>query len=94
MGNYTITFVPSGTYDLKVSDAEDTEPAKKEAKEKASLFAQDTTIRSYTAGKMSVIVLDSDLTGQNLDLALDKNPKKEADFSKLFGDDDKPASKP
>jgi len=35
------------------------------------------------------------VTGQNIELAVSKNPKEKPDFSKLFGDDDdKPASKP
>jgi len=93
-GNFTVTYLPPGTYELKVSDAEDTEPAKKDPKAKPKLFSDDKTLRSYAAGKMTVVVLDSDVTGQNLELAVDKNPKKDADFSKMFDDDDKPASKP
>jgi hypothetical protein len=88
-GNYTVTYLPPGAYTLKVSDAEDTEPVKKDDK-KPKLFAEDKTLRSYLPGKMSVIVSDSDVTGQNLELALDKNPKKEPDFSKMFDDEAKP----
>ena len=95
-GNFTVTFVSPGTYSMKVTDAEDTEPKPKTDKDKPNLFGSGTkTIRSYADGKLSVIVTDSDLTGQNVALAVDSNPKKEPDFSALFGDDDeKPAPKP
>ena len=94
-GGFTVTYVPPGTYTLKVSGAEDTEPAKPKAGEKPKLFAQDHTLRSYQGGKMDVVVLDSDLTGQDLSLAVDKNPKKDADFEKMFSDDDaKPSTPP
>jgi hypothetical protein len=90
-GNFTVTYLPPGNYTLKVSGAEDTEPAKKDEKKKPKLFTEDTTLRSYLPGKMSVIVTDSDVTGQNLELALDKNPKKEPDLSKMFDDEATPA---
>jgi hypothetical protein len=89
LGNFTITYVPPGTYTMKVVDAEDTEPVKKDPN-KPKLFAEDKTLRSYKPGQMSVIVLDSDLTGQNVDVVLDKNPKKDVDYSKMFGEDEKP----
>ena len=94
-GNFTVTFLPPGTYTMKVSDAEDTEPKPKTDKDKPSLFGQGTkTIRSYKDGSMSVVVSDSDVTGQNIELAVDKNPKAEPDFGSLFGgDDDKAAAK-
>ena len=79
---------------MKVTDAEDTEAAKKT--DKPALFANTKTIRSYKDGTLNVIVADSDVTGQNVSLGVDNNPKKAPDFSKLFGDDDdeKPAPKP
>ena len=94
-GHFTVTFVPGGTYVLKVSGAEDTEPEKKTGKEKRSpLFgAGEKTIRSYQASKKEVVVLDSDLTGQNLELLIDKDPKPEPDFNKLFSPD-KPTPPP
>jgi len=96
-GNFTVTFVPPGTYSLKVTDAEDTEPKPKTDKDKPNLFGPGTkTIRSYVDGKLNVIVTDSDVTGQNVALAVDSNIKKEPpDFGALFGDDsEKPAPKP
>jgi len=95
-GNFTVTYVPPGTYTMKVTDAEDTEPKPKTDKEKTSIFGPGTkTLRSYADGKQSVIVSDSDVTGQNVELGVDKNTKEAPDFSKLFGgdDDDKPAVK-
>ena len=93
-GNFTVTFLPPGTYTMKVSDAEDNEPKPKTDKDKPNLFGPgQKTIRSYKDGSMSVIVSDSDVTGQNIELTVDKNPKTQADFSKMFDDDDKPAAK-
>ena len=88
-GHFTITFVPVGTYTMKVSEAEDTEPEKKTGTEKrSSLFgADEKTIRSYQGSRKDVIVLDSDLTGQNLELTIDKDPKPEPDFNKLLNPD-------
>jgi len=93
-GNFTVTFLPPGTYTMKVTDAEDTEPKPKTDKDKTSIFGPgNKTLRAYKDGSMSVIVSDSDLTGQNMELPIDKNPKTEADYSKMFDDDDKPAAK-
>lgn len=93
-GNFTVTFLPPGTYTMKVSGAEDTEPKPKSDKDKASMFGPgEKTIRSYKDGSMSVIVSDSDVTGQNIELAVDKNPKAAPDFSKMFDDADTPAAK-
>ena len=93
-GNFTVTFLPPGTYTMKVTDAEDTEPKPKTDKDKTSIFGPgNKTLRAYKDGSMSVIVSDSDLTGQNIELPIDKNPKTEADYSKMFDDDDKPAAK-
>lgn len=96
-GGFTVTYVPAGTYVMKVSNAEDTEPAKKtdKDKDKPSMFGRDEeTIRSYQDGKLSVIVIDRDLTDQNIELVVDKNPKPMPDLKKLLGgdDDDKPAA--
>jgi len=93
-GNFTVTFLPPGTYTMKVTDAEDTEPKPKTDKDKASIFGPgNKTLRAYKDGSMSVIVSDSDVTGQNIELAIDKNPKTEADYDKMFDAADKPAAK-
>ena len=91
-GGFTVTYVPAGTYNMTVVDAEDTEPAKKTGKEKIGIAAllggDDKTIRSYKDGKLSVIVTDSDLTGRDVTLTVDKNPQAAPDYSKIFGGDD------
>jgi len=88
-GGFTVMYVPPGTYTMKVTDAEDTEPKPKTDKDKPNLFGLGMkTIRSYKDGSLNVIVADSDVTGQNVSLTVDKNPKQEPDFSKLLGDDD------
>ena len=94
-GNYTVTFMPPGTFTLKITDGEDTEPKKdKDGKGKAKIFAEETTLKSYKPGELSVIVTDSDVTGQDLELAVDKNPKTDADFDKMLKAlDDAPAAK-
>jgi len=93
-GNFTVTFLPPGTYTMKVTDAEDTEPKPKTDKDKASIFGPgNKTLRAYKDGSMSVIVSDSDVAGQNIELAIDKNPKTEADYDKMFDAADKPAAK-
>jgi hypothetical protein len=98
-GGYSVTFVPAGTFDVKIADAEDTEPdtsKKKSDSGIANLFGADTkTIRSYADGKLSVVVSDKDVTDEDADLIVDKAPKGEPDFSKMLGDDDtdKPAAK-
>jgi hypothetical protein len=95
-GQFTVNYVPPGTYTMKVTDAEDTEPKPKTDKDKPNLFGSGTTtIRSYKDGTLNVIVTDSNLTGQNIELAVDTSPKQTPDFEKLFSDDDeKPAPKP
>jgi hypothetical protein len=77
-GNFTVTFVPPGTYDLIVSNAADTEPSTK--KPTAFITVESTnTLRSYQDGKQSVVVSDNDITGQNIELAPAKTTKKDLD---------------
>jgi hypothetical protein len=82
-GNYTVMFVPSGTYALTVEGAEDTEPGKKPTSGLIR-FSQDHAVRSYNDGEASVIVADSDVTGQNLELAPSKTTKKDLDLNDLI----------
>lgn len=82
-GNFTVTFVPPGTYDLLVTSAADTEPATK--KPTAFMTVESIhTLRSYEDGKQSVIVTDSDITGQNIELAPAKTTKKDIDIEELM----------
>jgi hypothetical protein len=98
-GGYSVTFVPAGTFDVKVVNAEDTEPdtSKKKGKSAlAGLLGPDMkTIRSYADGKLNLIVTDKDVVDEDANLTVDKSPKGEPDFSKMLGDDDtdKPAAK-
>ena len=52
-------------------------------------FASQHTLRSYEDGKLGVIVLDSDLSGQNVELTAAKTTKKDLDMNELFGGDEK-----
>lgn len=82
-GNFSVTFVPPGTYNLTVSGGADTEPSKKEP---AGLvkFSMDHTVRSYQEGKQSVIVGDNDVTGLSIELAPAKTTKKDFDMNDLI----------
>ena len=82
-GNYTVDFVPPGTYTLTVEDAEDTKPPTKKGK---GMFGnQPETVRSYADGNSSVIVGDTDVTGKNMELSVDKTGgSKKPDFSDLL----------
>jgi hypothetical protein len=82
-GNFTLTFVPPGTYNVVVSDAADTEPSKKEPTGLVK-FAMDHTLRSYQDGKQSVVVSDNDVTGLSFELAPAKTVKKDFDMNDLI----------
>lgn len=101
-GGYSVTLVPPGTYELKVTDAEDTVPDTEKKKGKANPLAgllgpETKTVKSYHDGKASVVVLDRDLTGEDVQLTVDPNPQPSADLTKMMeglgGDDDGPAGK-
>jgi hypothetical protein len=47
-------------------------------------FTTDHTLRSYQDGKQSVIVTDSDVTGQNIELAPANATKKDLDLDELM----------
>jgi hypothetical protein len=81
MGNYKLSFVPAGNYTLSVDDAEDTEPGKPTAK--VNLFGPpQKTLRSYVGTKRQVLVTDTNLTGQDFELAIDANPHSSDDVVK------------
>jgi hypothetical protein len=83
-GSFTVTFVPPGTFDLKVEDAADTVPSTKKSKGLLN-FASDEPVRSYDDGKQQVIVADDDVTGQNIDLTPSKTLKKPVDIGGVVG---------
>ncbi len=82
-GNFTVTLVPPGTYALTVTDAEDTRPSTKKA---TGLIRMETpeTVRSYEEGKAAVVVTDSDVSGQNVDVRPSAEIKKKPDFGELL----------
>ena len=82
-GNFSVTFVPPGTYNLTVTDAEDTQPSKK-APTGMIKFTTPDTVRSYEDGKQSVIVTDSDVVGLSIELTPLKTVKKGMDLNGLL----------
>ncbi len=84
-GSFTVTFVPSGTYKLKVQDAADTVPSTKKSKPGLVNFASDDTVRSYDDAKQDVIVADDDMAAQNIELTPSKTVKKVVDIGGIFG---------
>jgi hypothetical protein len=82
-GNFSVTFVPPGTYNLTVTDAEDTQPSKKQSTGLIK-FSSPETLRSYEDGKQSVIVTDSDVVGLSIELTPSKTVKKNADMNDLL----------
>ncbi|WP_160115105.1 MSCRAMM family protein [Bryocella elongata] len=81
MGNYKLNFVPPGTYTLNVGDAEDTEPGKPTAK--PNIFGPpEKTLRSYVDAKRQIIVTDTNVTGQDFEMAIDTNPSRGDDALK------------
>ena len=84
-GSFTVTFVPPGTYNLKVEDAADTVPSTRKSKGGLVNFASEDTVRSYDGAKQQVIVADDDVTGQNIELNPSKTVKKPMDIGGIFG---------
>jgi hypothetical protein len=68
-GSFHVTFVPSGTYTMTVTNAADTVPEDPEKIETAQTVIQGTrTVRRYEKAEQPVMVADSDLSGQNVEL--------------------------
>ena len=82
-GNFSVSFVPPGTYNMEVSDAADTQPSTKKQTGLVNFNAPET-LRSYEDAKQSVIVGESDVTGQNVALTPSKTVKKDVDLNKLL----------
>jgi hypothetical protein len=82
-GRFTVSFVPPGTYSMEVSDAADTEPSKKKPTGLIKFTVPDT-VRSYEDAKLSVIVGDHDVTGQDAALTPSKTVKKDVDLNELL----------
>ncbi|WP_353071557.1 carboxypeptidase-like regulatory domain-containing protein [Tunturiibacter gelidiferens] len=80
-GDFTVTFVPPGSYSLVVQYAGDTEPANEKPSDPTKMNSE-TVLRSYEDGKQAVVVTDSDVTGRSLELVPTKIVKKS-----LFSDE-------
>jgi hypothetical protein len=77
-GDFRVTFVPAGTYNLVVEDAADTEPSKKELTDSIKV-AVDEPLRSYDGGGQSVIVGNDDVTAVTVEVVPAKSVKKDLD---------------
>ena len=82
-GNFTVTFVPPGTYNLTVSSAADTQPSKKPQTGLIRMTMPET-VKSYADGKQSVVVTDSDVVGLVIELTPDKTKKPDVDLNDLL----------
>lgn len=76
-GNFSVTFVPAGTYTISVENAADAAPeeAKSDSDTKSDgpvIFGLGKVARSYQKAERQVIVTDNDVTGQNFELKPDK----------------------
>jgi len=82
-GGFSVTFVPPGTYNLTVTEAQDTQPSKKQPTGIIKFTTPETT-RSYEDGKQSVIVTDSDVVGLSVELTPSKTVKKGMDLNDFW----------
>lgn len=64
-GNFSVTFVPPGTYALNVGGAD----IVSETDEKNPGMVQQKVVRNYKGAKQQVIVTDNDVTGENVELS-------------------------
>ncbi|HXP11745.1 MAG TPA: carboxypeptidase-like regulatory domain-containing protein, partial [Acidobacteriaceae bacterium] len=74
-GDFTVTYVPAGSYKVEVLYARDTQPSQE--KPSGQGRPEDIVLRSYEDKKQSVTVLDSDVRGQNFELTSTNVAKKE-----------------
>lgn len=77
-GNFTVTFVPSGTYTLSVAGAADTAPVDPKTPGDGTLI-DEKVIRSYMSAQQQVIVADGDVTGEVIELKPVKATNADAD---------------
>lgn len=83
-GNYSLTFVPAGTYTLTVTDASDEAPSTKKATGFVA-FQQTDTLRSYQEAKKTIVVTDSALPGQDFELAPAAKTTQKPDLNQILG---------
>jgi hypothetical protein len=83
-GNFSVAFVPPGTYTLHVTGAADTEPGTKPTTSLAINVVVDHTVRSYEDSKQDVTVLDNDVPGENIEVKPSKTTEKDIDLDELM----------
>jgi hypothetical protein len=83
-GNFTLTFVPPGTYTLTVSDASDEAPSTKKPTGFIA-FQQTDTLRSYQEAKKTIVVTDSALPGQDFELLPAAKTTQKPDLNQILG---------
>jgi hypothetical protein len=82
-GEFTVTFVPPGSYSLTVSGAADIEPSKGAAMGPLKI-ATDHTVRSYQGAKQTVLVEENDVRDLSIEVTPDKTARKDPDFEELM----------
>ena len=75
-GNFSVAFVPSGTYTMTVANAADTVPEEQKPGSTMIVTGVDA-VRTYQKSERQVIVTDNDVTGQNIELVPAKNSQGE-----------------
>jgi hypothetical protein len=75
-GNFSVTFVPSGTYSMTVMNAADTVPEEPKKPEPNVMFSQVEmkAVRTYEKAEQQVMVAGDDLTSENIELKPVKSP--------------------
>jgi hypothetical protein len=73
-GNFSVLFVPAGTYTMTVANGADTVPEEPKKPDQGALFvmSQAKAVRTYQKAEQQVMVTDSDLSGQNIELKPEK----------------------
>jgi hypothetical protein len=72
-GNFTVTFVPSGTYTMTVRNGADATPEEPKSEDAGiPSIVGVKIVRTYEKAEQPVMVTDSDLSGQNIELKPEK----------------------
>jgi len=82
-GNFCVAFVPSGTYEMTVTSAGDTEPSKSKTPGLLT-FVSEHNLRSYEDARQSVVVVGADVAGKTFTLAPLKATRKDFDMNELI----------
>jgi len=78
-GDFKVTLVPSGSYTMSVGEASDRVPSQKKPEGKYIKIASTDMVRSYEDSEQPLTVVDSDITGQLIDLTPEKKKAKSDD---------------